>query len=493
MILRLVRQMVGLVGWLSMLAGWLAPRIGGLPPAPPRLSIVAQQMSKWGRLRPPTPPPKGGDRLGFNCLSIDGRLRICALSLVICTLLVGCQGGRDSSSGVTRLTLWQGVNPPPNRDVLNKLVDRFNQTHDKVQVESLYVGQGDQQIPKILAAAVGDAAPDLLWYAPMLTGQLVELEALRPLDDLLQQAPQVQELDPALRSTMAYDGKFWSVPFSTNNVGIYYRPSLFKAAGIKQLPKTWSEFRQVAQQLTRDTDGNGSIDQRGMLLPLGKGEWTVFTWLPFMWSGGGDLQAQGKVTIANPGAVAALKFWRSLVEDGTAVLSQPERGYELDGFINGKIAMQLSGPWTLAQLQDSPAAKDFAVMPIPQDQRPATVIGGENLFLFKSNPKREQAAFEFAQFVLSEGFQTDWAIGTGYLPVNLKSRQSAKYQDFKTTQPAVQTFLDQAQFGQSRPIFPGYNRISDNLGRAIEMALMGAKSPETALAESQQRLDLIFN
>jgi multiple sugar transport system substrate-binding protein len=478
--------MVGLIGWMAKMAGWLAPQIGGLPPAPPLVR---------GRLRPPTPPPKGGDRFLGNDGWFGSRFgwRL-ALSILLCALLIGCQTAGKVSSGVTQLTLWQGVNPPPNRDVLNQLVDRFNQTHDKVQVESLYVGQGDQQIPKILAAAVGNAAPDLLWYAPMLTGQLVELEALRPLDDLLQQAPQMQELDPALRSTMTYDGQLWSVPFSTNNVGIYYRPSLFKAAGIKQLPKTWAEFRQVAKQLTRDTDGNGSIDQRGMLLPLGKGEWTVFTWLPFMWSGGGDLQsAQGKVSIDNPGAIAALKFWRSLVEDGTAVLSQPERGYELDGFINGKIAMQLSGPWTLAQLQDSPAAKDFAVMPIPQDQRPATVIGGENLFLFKSNPKREQAAFEFAQFVLSEGFQTDWAIGTGYLPVNLKSRQSAKYQDFKTTQPAVQTFLDQAQFGQSRPIFPGYNRISDNLGRAIEAALMGAKSPEQALAESQQRLDLIFN
>ncbi|WNZ48196.1 ABC transporter substrate-binding protein [Leptolyngbya boryana CZ1] len=400
--------------------------------------------------------------------------------------LSSCQS--TQASGVIHLTLWQGVNPPPNRDVLQKLVDRFNQQNPNIQVESLYVGQGDQQMPKILAAVVGNAAPDMLWFAPMITGQLVELNALRSLDDF---HPPVQaELDPALSDTTKFDGKTWSVPFSTNNVGIYYRPSLFKAAGVKDLPKTWSEFRAVAKQLTRDTTGDGKPDQVGMLLPLGKGEWTVFTWLPFMFSGGGEFAASG-VNIVNPGAIAALNFWQDLMKDGSAILSQPERGYELDGFLAGKVAMQLSGPWTLGQLQATKV--DFGVLPIPVGTQPATVIGGENLFLFKSTPEREQAALKFAEFVMSEPFQTEWAIGTGYLPTNLKSRESQAYQEFRAKQPAVDVFLNQAKFGQSRPIFPGYNRISDNLGRAIEATLLDRATPEAALKSSQQRLDLIFN
>lgn len=400
--------------------------------------------------------------------------------------LSSCQS--TQASGVIHLTLWQGVNPPPNRDVLQKLVDRFNQQNPNIQVESLYVGQGDQQMPKILAAVVGNAAPDMLWFAPMITGQLVELNALRSLDDF--HSPVQAELDPALSDTTKFDGKTWSVPFSTNNVGIYYRPSLFKAAGVKDLPKTWSEFRAVAKQLTRDTTGDGKPDQVGMLLPLGKGEWTVFTWLPFMFSGGGEFAASG-VNIVNSGAIAALNFWQDLMKDGSAILSQPERGYELDGFLAGKVAMQLSGPWTLGQLQATKV--DFGVLPIPVGSKPATVIGGENLFLFKSTPEREQAALKFAEFVMSEPFQTEWAIGTGYLPTNLKSRESQAYQEFRAKQPAVDVFLNQAKFGQSRPIFPGYNRISDNLGRAIEATLLDRATPEAALKSSQQRLDLIFN
>ncbi|MEA5555663.1 ABC transporter substrate-binding protein [Nodularia spumigena] len=418
------------------------------------------------------------------------------LLLVGILALGGCQTMRTSETGVIHLTLWQGVNPPPNRDVLQNLVDKFNQTHPKIQVESLYAGQQDQQTPKILAAVVGNAPPDLLWYNPTIAGQLVELQALIPLDEKLENSPVKAEIDPALFESMEYQGQIWSLPFATNNVAVYYRPSLFKAAGITELPRTWAEFREVAKKLTRDTNGDGRINQYGMFLPLGKGEFTVFTWLPFMWSSGGelvnsDVQKAAAVTLEdNPGAIAALQFWRNLIEDGSAMLSGPERGYETGDLIAGNVAMQVTGPWSLGEFTAS--GVDFGVFPIPVNQEPATSVGGENLFLFKTTPEREQAAFTFAEYAMSAEFQTELALGTGYLPINLKSRQDARYQEFVKKLPPVQVFLDQAEHGRSRPIFPGYNRISDSLGRAIESVLLSQNTPAEALKITQQRLDLIF-
>jgi len=51
---------------------------------------------------------------------------------------------------------------------------------------------------------------------------------------------------------------------------------------------------------------------------------------------------------------------------------------------------------------------------------------------------------------------------------------------------------EQEEVGRSRPIYPGYNRVSDNLGRAIESVLLGKNSPKEALFDAQKRLDLIF-
>ncbi|WP_442940531.1 extracellular solute-binding protein [Nostoc sp.] len=279
----------------------------------------------------------------------------------------GIIGGHTSFSWMTKystwckedkvihLTMWQGVNPPPNRDVLQKLVDKFNQSHSDIQVESLSVGQQDQQMPKILAAVVGNAPPDLLWYNPTIAGQLVELGAILALDEMLGKSPIKAEIDPTLYASMKYNGKISSVPFATNNVGIFYRPSLFKVAGITELPRTCQEFRQVARKLTRDPNGDGRPDQYGMFLPLGKGEFTVFTWLPFMWSGGGELVSgdsqnaaavdlqdnQGAMPAATPEGNAALQFWRDLITDGSAILSGPERGYETDDLLADKVAIAI--------------------------------------------------------------------------------------------------------------------------------------------------------
>lgn len=421
--------------------------------------------------------------------------RLLILMMVLILALGGCLAvpNQTEVGGVTKITLWHGINPPPNRDVFQVLVDRFNREHPDIQIESLYVGQAEQQLPKILAAVVGNAPPDLLWFNATITGQLVELDAIRPLDDWLAASPVKDEIDPALFESMDYQGHTWSVPFGTNNVGVFYRPSLFKAAGITQLPQTWDELRSLARKLTIDKNGDKRIDQHGMFLPLGKGEFAVFLWLPFMWSGGGEMVSADKqhpAAMENSGAIASLQFWHDLIADGSVILSLPERGFEVDNFLAGKVAMQLTGPWALGQLKAT--GVDFDVFPIPQDVRRATAIGGENLFVMKTTPTREKAALKFAEYVGSQQFQTEWAIGTGYLPVNIKARQSEKYQAFVAQQPAVKVFLSQAQYGRSRPIFPGYNRLSESLGRALEAVLLGKSSPDEALKTAQKRLDLIF-
>ena len=416
------------------------------------------------------------------------RIWILALIGSLLLFLSGCQPLNSDTDGIVHLTLWQGISPPPNREVFQSLVQEFNNTHPAIQIESLYVGQPDQQIPKILTAVVGNAAPDLLWYVPTLTGQLVELEAIQPLDTWLNQSAIKDQIDPALFDTMMMEGQIWSIPFATNNAAIFYRPSLFEAAGVA-IPKTWDDLRAAAQQLTQDTDGDGRVDQHGIFLSLGKGEWTVFVWLPFVYSAEGRLNQGNQADLVNAGTIAALELGSQLVTDGSAVLSAPERGYEIDSFMAGKVAMQVTGPWTLPQMND--AGIDFGVFPFPIKDQPAAVVGGENFFLMKTTPDKTQAAYEFLDFILSEDFQRQWALGTGYLPVNVQVRNSPAYQQFVAENPALEVFLQQMDWAKSRPVIPGYSHLSESFGRAIEATLLGTP-PRRALEDAQGRLQLIL-
>jgi multiple sugar transport system substrate-binding protein len=206
-----------------------------------------------------------------------------------------------------------------------------------------------------------------------------------------------------------------------------------------------------------------------------------------MYSAGGEIIEGKKINLDNDGAVSALEFWADLLKDGSAILSAPERGYEQDNFINGRVAMQFTGPWTLGYLAQTKI--DFDVLPLPVAKKPATVIGGENLFVMKTTPEREQAALQFLEYVISKNFQIQFALGTGYLPVNLQARQSQTYQEFINKQPSLNVFIEQMKYARSRPIRSGYARISDSLGRAIESTLLG-KNPQQALETAQNRLNL---
>ncbi|MDB9444962.1 ABC transporter substrate-binding protein [Anabaena sp. CS-542/02] len=420
----------------------------------------------------------------FIC-AVGNRL-ILAIVLSVCFIILsGCQPLAQKDDGVIHLTLWQGINPPVNRDVFNKLVDKFNQTHADIQVESIFAGL--DQLPKILAAVVGNVPPDILSFSPQITGQLVELGAIRPLDDWLATFPGKSEVNPKLFEELTLNNQLWSIPLYTSNIGIFYRPQLFQAAGITQTPKTWEELRAVAKKFTIDRNGDQRPEQYGMLLPMGKGEWTVFSWFPFLLSAGGEVVSNDQPDLTNPGAIAALQFWQDLLQDGSATLSPPERGYEEDAFLSGRVAMQITGPWTYITKSNI----DYDVFPIPASVTQATVTGTGNMYVMKTTPQREAAAQKFLEYVLSEQFQTEWSIGTGFLPVNLKSAQSQAYQEYAAAKPWLKVFIDQIHTAGARPIIAGYSRLSESLGRAIESSLLG-QPPAKALQVAQERLELIW-
>lgn len=145
--------------------------------------------------------------------------------------------------------------------------------------------------------------------------------------------------------------------------------------------------------------------------------------------------------------------------------------------------MQIVGPWILPQLNTNKKV-NYGVFFLPKDHRYATNIGGENLFIFKTSPEREQASWEFAKFIMSNDFQVEWAQKTGYLPVNKSAGEVAKFKAYLKENPSYKVFVDQMQNGFSRPSIPAYNSISAALGKEIEQALYQKKTPKQALDDA---------
>lgn len=410
-----------------------------------------------------------------------------ACCLLPSALLLGCAACVADPNKVT-VTFWHGMESGVNNRILEAKIAAFNAAHADIFIDAQVYGAADQLGPKLDAAVAGRTPPDLLWWSPAFFPKYAEAGALRSIDTLLAGDASFPRDDvyDYLWELGTFAGRIYVTPFSANNLGLYFNRKLAEEAGITAAPQTWEEFKQVARQLTR----NGVY---GFQIPIGTSEWTVWTWQCFLWQAGGELLTLDKRAAAfhSPAGVAALDFWRELHAAQWANFSETDAGYKTDAFLAGRIATTINGPWNYAGLK-AQRQVEVGVWPLPQQQRAATNIGGESLFLFKSNDRRERAAWEFMKFVMSPAFQIDWAMNTGYLPVSKAATASAQYQAFLAANPFIKVYNDQMTAGRTRPSIPQYPAVSQTLGKYLEAALYGKLSSQEALDQAAQQVNRLL-
>ncbi|MGD9009335.1 MAG: ABC transporter substrate-binding protein [Desulfobacteraceae bacterium] len=398
------------------------------------------------------------------------------ISLLILTTFV-CQAVAGTS-----LTFWHGIESPESIRILNEKMSLFKKKTG-IEVKSVHYGAADQVNGKIMTAVAGNKAPDIMWWGPMNTGQMAKTGKLVKIDDFLKNDTAFDKSDiyPGLWEGGSYQGAVWTFPFAANNVALYYNIDHFKAAGLD--PKglnTWQDLKAYAKKLT-------TKNRYGLELSIGTGEWLTFsTLLPFLWQAGGDfITSDGNKAVFNSQAgVEALEYLSGLVnKEKCAKWSEVGAGYKIDNFVAGRVSMIICGPWNLNALQSQDRVKYGAVF-LPKGKVRATDLGGENLYLFKSNASREKAAWELCKFIASADFQVDWAMQTGYLPISKSAAGDLKYKIFLKENPFVKTFSDQMQYAKARPGIPAYQKVSDTFSKAADLVFYKKKSAKKALDDA---------
>ena len=128
-----------------------------------------------------------------------------------------------------------------------------------------------------------------------------------------------------LRGQQEIGGGLWGLPYHDGPECLVYRRDLFADggrapsptawAGRCAPPRTWDEFVEVARFFTRPETGQWGTIFAG----YPDGHNTVYDFCLQLWSRGGDLiDAAGVPTLETPAAVAALDFYRRLVNDRAA-------------------------------------------------------------------------------------------------------------------------------------------------------------------------------
>ncbi|MGB7425255.1 MAG: extracellular solute-binding protein, partial [Ornithinimicrobium sp.] len=178
---------------------------------------------------------------------------LAAIATTAALVLAGCSSADDDDSGGDTVTLdfsqWWEVEL--SEGVMRGLMDRFEEEHEGVEVNLIsnpYSATVDLQTT---AAATGTLA-DIVAINGASVYDLQEQGAITDLSALMDDAG----FDPEqLVSNDQIDGVTYMVRALNFAYPMYYNTDLLDAAGVQELPTTWSEFDDAADAVT-DSDSN---------------------------------------------------------------------------------------------------------------------------------------------------------------------------------------------------------------------------------------------
>jgi multiple sugar transport system substrate-binding protein len=284
------------------------------------------------------------------------------------------------------------------------------------------------------------------------------------------------------------DGQY-GLPRDLNTIVLYYNKTMFDAAGIPYPDETWdwAKLIEVGKKLTKDADGDGTVDQWGLYTETTDME---NFYLSAIWQAGGDvLAADGKSTVLGTDEAAAgiqlLQdlIWKDKITADPAVFA--ETG---DAFEQGLAAMESNGSWLVGT--HTAAGIDFGVAPLPKG--PAgrfTSVNPTGAVVYKGT-KSPDAAWAFVQYLASPVAQEQLMALKASLPVNKSVLDGAYASSFD----GAKVFADSLGYARLKPSFKGYNEFSTLLQAELDMNVFNAptKTAKQALADVVPQLDALL-
>lgn len=437
-----------------------------------------------------------------------GALLLCSiLSVSLSLSLIGCGGdkpadnaatptaptkpGVTADAGTKLVIAWAQWKPSDYLDELSK--DFTKETGIPVEVKQIEWPQYQQKIQTDVWSGkspdydiiVGDSQ----WLGRGATeGHYVDLTEWSKTN-----VPW-SEISPAAKTFYCdYDGKTWGIPCEADAIGFAYRKDLFEDPAEKTAykakykrdlapPKTWDEFRDIAEFFTRpDKNLYGTA-----LFYAGGGGYDGITmgFDQLLWCYGGDLhndknEVQG--VINSPTSVKALAFYTQELKKFTPPGSETYYYNEtLKAFQTGQVAMAMDWYTFFPGLTDTaqnPLADKTGFFLSPAGPKGRFIsLGGQGMSI-SSYSKNQENAKKFLAWFSKQENQQKWA-KLGGLTCDTTVLASS---DFKNAAPFNPSFADSV--GSLKDFYnnPKYAELLDSTQTNWNAVVTGTMQPQAAM------------
>lgn len=424
-----------------------------------------------------------------------------ALALTACGSGGGSDDGGGSGDGDTLTFMFRGG--ADEKAAYQTAIDKFTEdTGVKVQMT---VTDADQYATKLQAAVSGNKVPDVFYIEQanlqsyVASGVLLDItdqveEAGVDLDNIWEYGVDSYRFDGTLQGTP--EGRLYGLPKDVGPFAFGYNKTMLEAAGIPlpdpDVPLSLDEFRDIAKQLTTDTDGDGAVDQWGTGLNV---QWNLQS---MVWSNGGDWTNEDRteVTVDTPEFAEALQYFADLttVDGVTPNASEAATLDTYQRWMAGEIGFFPVGPWDVSVYNDLDFEYDLIPWPAGSTGESATWVGslGIGVSATSGNP---DAAVQLATYLSADPDAQQTLVDANIQIPNLID-VAEEWAGAADAKPANrQEFLDIVQdYGRAMPASFTYGaEWYDELWVNIQPVLDGKQTAADYLAEVQPKMQALLD
>ena len=378
----------------------------------------------------------------------------------------------------------QGVGEPTQ-----KIVDAYNESQDKVQVETVILPQDANTVHDdfVNKLASGDTSVDVMGLDVTYISEFGSAGWLADLTELVD--PSVTEgmlTGPVEGATI--DGKLVAMPWFTNSSVLFYRSDVLEELGA-EVPTTWEGWMELADKAV----GINGVEY-GADFQAAQSEALVCNWVEYVWSNGGDiLDKDGNPVVNSENNIEATEIMKKLVDEyapeGITTYTETESEQV---FKEGKCLFirDWSGFWSSGQDEGSKVTGKIAAtkLPVgPSGTESHTCLGGLDLVINNNiDDQHKEAAADFISYMASPETQKEMTLISSQPPV-----VESVYTDAEILEaiPFYEEFVDIIATGKSRPLSPKYAKVSDAIQRNIHEALVGETEVKDAIEALQGELE----
>lgn len=428
---------------------------------------------------------------------------VVALSAAACGGSGGGEGGgeKSESGGPVELRYWDMQwGSPAFMNQIKKNVAQFNEEHPDIQVKFTQLSWGDYQ-QKLLSAVQAGNPPDIgggdsgIPFNMEAQGQTLDISDLH---EEWAQDGTFDDMPEWAYEKWDYNGKKVGITWQFDQRAIFYRKDLLEEAGI-DVPTTWDELLAAVKEL------HGSQpDLVGIAFPGKQGTYDTdqFYMTLVLQAGGGLSDEEGNPTFDTPEHLAALEFEKELMN--YAAKGTPSWTFTevLKQFEQGKAAFAFGGGWFAQDIKaNAPKLMDkVGVLPVLQGpggpDAQHSVAFANPWMIYKQTDHPEEAKTFLKWMMKKENIRELYAAEPG-----------AKW-------PVYESLLDDPIYKENelvetlatQVVNHGVDYWYPNNAGAVGIASMGtgiadiivnpvitgAKEPEEALQEAQDRLGQLF-